>query len=280
MSRAPDFVILGAMKCGTSTLATQLRAQPGIFVTDPKEPNYFSDDEVFARGPDWYASLFAQTAPGDLAGEASTHYAKLPDHPRAAQRLADAAPTARLIYLIRDPVARAASHLMHDWTQRAMEPPLDAALERHPELVSYGCYGRQMEPWVEAMGRGAIHVDTLEAMRRDPQALLERVGRFLGREGLIWSEARGRENASAERLRTGRLDGLLLDSAPATWLRRTLVPRALRERAKARRRMAPPEVSAAARARLEAVFAEDRLRLHALFPGRPDLDAAYPFAAP
>ena len=44
----PDFLIVGAMKCGTSTLQAQLALQDGIFMTTPKEPNFFSDDAVFA----------------------------------------------------------------------------------------------------------------------------------------------------------------------------------------------------------------------------------------
>ncbi len=54
----PDFLIVGAMKCGTSTLAAQLGAQPGLFMTTPKEPNFFSDDDVYARGMAWYRALF------------------------------------------------------------------------------------------------------------------------------------------------------------------------------------------------------------------------------
>ena len=278
----PDYVILGAMKCGTSTLAAQLGEQEGIFMTTPKEPGYFSHDEVFAKGPDWYAALFEAAAPGDLRGEASTHYAKLPDLPRAAERLSAAAPGAKLIYLIRDPVARALSHLVHEWSFGKMELDADAALDRHPELIEYGLYGRQMEPWVEAMGAEAIHVDTLEAMHADPQALMDRVGRFLGREDLVWRAGESeRLNASSGRLRRRPLDGLLVHSAPATWLRRRFVPQSLRDRIKARRRPpVRPRFSAASLARLEAVFAEDRVRLHALFPGRADLDAAYPFARP
>ena len=58
LKRVPDFIIIGAMKCMTSTLHEQLAAQPGIQMSMPKEPCYFSDDAVYARGPEWYASLF------------------------------------------------------------------------------------------------------------------------------------------------------------------------------------------------------------------------------
>ncbi len=142
----PDFIIIGAMKCGTSTLAAQLAAQPGVFMTTPKEPNFFSDDDVFARGPDWYASLFADAAPGDLKGEASTHYTKLPDYPDCAARLHAALPQARLIYLTRDPVERLISHYIHEWTMRSIDCDVEEAIARHPELISYGRYEDQLAP--------------------------------------------------------------------------------------------------------------------------------------
>ncbi len=86
----PDFIIIGAMKCGTSTLYEQLAAQPGVFMCTPKEPNFFSDDRIYANGLDWYRGLFAPAPAGALCGEASTHYTKLPTHPATLERLVDA----------------------------------------------------------------------------------------------------------------------------------------------------------------------------------------------
>lgn len=276
----PDYVIIGAMKCGTSTLAAQLGAQDGVFMTDPKEPNFFSDDAVHARGMEWYRGLFAPAAPGDLKGEASTHYTKLPTHPRTLDRLSQALDRPRLVYLIRNPLDRLVSHYIHEWTMRVISDDLDTALEKHPELIEYSRYGMQIAPWIARFGPQAVHVDTLEAMKSAPQDLLDRVGRFLGCEGLAWQSDLGQMNNSAERLRRMPLDRLLIDSAPATWLRRTLVPQALRDRLKAGRRMQQrPQISPENRNRLEAIFAEDRQALHALLPGRSDLDAAYPFVS-
>jgi Sulfotransferase domain len=77
--RLPDFVLIGAMKkSGTTTLHQQLSLQSGIFMSEPKEPTFFSDDQVYAKGLDWYSSLFAVAATSDLCGESSTHYTKLP----------------------------------------------------------------------------------------------------------------------------------------------------------------------------------------------------------
>ncbi|WP_371158392.1 sulfotransferase domain-containing protein [Jannaschia sp. 2305UL9-9] len=284
MTGVPDYIIIGAMKCGTTTLARQLGGQAGLFMTDPKEPNYFSDDAVFARGPDWYADLFATAAPGDLRGEASTHYTKLPDYPDTIARLAaTAAENARFVYLIRDPTVRAVSHYIHEWTTGVIgrNTGFETAVEQHPEILSYGRYGHQIAPWLERFGPDRIHVDTLEAMTEDPQALLDRVGAFLGRTGLVWDAGEGQANASAERLRQTSLDRWLLQGRAVTWLRRTLVPQSVRDRVKAGRRLpARPTIPDDVRARMEAVFLEDRAVLHGLFPDRPDLDRAYPFASP
>ena len=66
MSARPDFMVIGAMKCATSTLHEQLARQPGLFMSTPKEPNFFSDDDVHARGMAWYEALFADAPAGSL----------------------------------------------------------------------------------------------------------------------------------------------------------------------------------------------------------------------
>ena len=98
----PSLAVIGAMKSGTTTLQVQLAAQTGVFMTTPKEPNFFSDDDVFAKGAGWYKGLFADAAPGDLKGEASTHYTKLPTYPDCLPRLAQMLDAPRLIYVIRE----------------------------------------------------------------------------------------------------------------------------------------------------------------------------------
>lgn len=273
----PDYIIIGAMKCGTSTLAAQLGAQPGVFMTTPKEPNFFSDDTVFIKGRDWYDGLFKTAAPGDLKGEASTHYTKLPDLPDALPRLVKALGTQpKLIYLIRDPFDRMISHYIHEWTQGVITTDLDTALEEHPALVNYSRYAMQIAPWIDVFGPEAVHVDTLEAMKADPDALIGRIGAFLGREDLTWRDNLEVQNVSSERLQKRKLDWLVLNNPVATFLRRALVPQALRDRLKAGRRMQTrPKLPDDARTALLEVFRTDHEALQALVPNRPDLNAAY-----
>lgn len=277
----PDFIIIGAMKCGTSTLAAQLGAQDGVFMTDPKEPNYFSDDAVFARGPGWYAGLFADAAPGALRGEASTHYTKRPDLPRTLERMQAVLPAPRLVYMIRDPMVRIVSHYIHEWSQGVLSGSIGQALDDCPALVDYGRYGYQVAPFVQAYGAGAILLTSLEELTADPAGELARVAAFLGLEAApVWQAEVGRENVSAERTRRLPLQGLVVDNPLATVLRRTLVPKAVRNWIRSSRQMKTrPAIPPDRRAALEARFAEDREALARFFPGARTLDAAYPFLA-
>jgi hypothetical protein len=254
----PDFVIIGAMKCGTTTLAAQLAAQEGVFVTTPKEPNFFSDDPVFAKGAAWYEALFDGAAPGDLKGEASTHYTKTPTHPEAAARMHAAVPNARLIYLMRDPAARAISHYIHEWTQGVIAGDLDEALSRHPELIAYSRYDLQLAPWQALYGADAILTLRLEDMNADPQGTLDRVAAHLGRPGAFrWRDDLGAQNVSAERIRKFPLYDLLIEHPVAAALRRTLAPRWLRAAIKGRLQMRErPEPSEASRRRLAEAVGE------------------------
>ena len=275
----PDFLIIGAMKCATSTLAAQLAAQPSVFLTVPKEPEFFSDDAIHARGRAWYETLFAEAPPGACKGEASTGYTKLPTHPHAVARIRDLVPEVRLIYIIRNPLDRLVSHYIHEWTTGVIDGDLRSALSHHPELVDYGCYGRQIAPYVDAFGTDRILLLTLDAMTRDPQAMLARVHGFIGATGTPrWQSERERMNASEERFRRLPFHKLLVNNPAARRLRHALVPKAVRERIRRGRQITDrPGLDAADLARLRPVFAEDRDRLRALFPGRADIEGCYPF---
>jgi len=277
----PDFLIIGAMKCGTSTLAAQLAAQPGVFMTEPKEPNFFSDDAVFARGRGWYEGLFADAAPGALKGEASTHYTKLPTHPDALARMAGMLAAPRLVYMIRDPLDRLVSHYIHAWSEGTIRTGLSDALEARPELVDYGRYAMQIAPYVDHYGAEAVCLTSLERLTADPGGELARIGAFLGLPApAVWQAEEARHNVSAERVRRFPGYALAVDNPVATALRRALVPKGLRSAVRARLTMrARPALTAEETARLRPVFAGDRAALARLLPEGPDLSASYPWLA-
>lgn len=263
MKAPPDFVIIGAMKAATSTLHDQLAQQTGIAMSEPKEPSYFSDDEVFARGLGWYGSCFAAAGNDDLRGESSTHYAKLPDLPQAAARLHAHRPDARIIYVLRHPIDRLVSHFMHGWSEGWYGDSISEAIERDASLVDYGRYAMQVRPWLERFGAERILLVAYDGLRSRPQTELDRLGRFLGvGSPLIWRDDLGARNVSSERVRQNWFRRWFVDPVWATALRRAAVPKALRTRVRERMQMRQrPTLSDTERTRLAATFDADLAEL-------------------
>ena len=229
----PDFIIIGAMKSATSTLHSQLALQSGIFMSTPKEPNYFSDDDIYARGEAWYESLFSEAKNGDLCGESSTHYTKLPDYPLTIERMAKQLVNPKLIYVMRHPIERLTSHYIHQWSQNKFKCDINDAIDRYHELTAYSCYARQLEPYIEQYGCENILIVFTENIKADPQTQLERIAEFIGYTGNVrWESGLSAQNVSRERIRPFPGYQWILESKMMTLLRRTLVPKSIRNRVK------------------------------------------------
>jgi hypothetical protein len=231
--RLPDFLVIGAMKCATSSLHAQLAAQPGIAMSAPKEPNFFGDDETYARGISWYSSLFPTDNGTLLVGESSTQYTKFPTYPSAAQRIQRILPDARLVYVIRHPVERLVSHYIHDWTMRKINCPLDEAIDRYPALVDCGKYAMQLSQYLAYFDSDQILVVFFERLTSYPHEEFDRICRFLGYPGkAAWNDNDAEHNVSTQRLRASPVRDLLVDAPLLRAIRRQLVPRAIRSAVK------------------------------------------------
>jgi len=110
--RFPNLVIIGAMKCATTSLHYCLSLHPDIQMSQPKELSFFLSEENYAKGLDWYASHFRK--PALVHGEATPGYAYFPFFSGVAERMARTIPNAKLIYMVRDPIDRVISHYIHD----------------------------------------------------------------------------------------------------------------------------------------------------------------------
>lgn len=209
----PDFLIIGAQKCGTSSLYTYLTRHPAILPAIPaplaKEVHFF--DLNHGKGPAWYRSHFptrhhVETASRRLgvralAGEATPYYLF---HPRAPELIAATLPEVKLIVMLRDPVKRAYSHYQHEVALGFERLPFEEALEReddrlageaermledptynsfnhqHYSYLARGRYAEQLEVWYSLFPRERILVLRSEDFFADPDACFRRVLRFLG----------------------------------------------------------------------------------------------------
>ncbi len=196
MIHRPDFIVIGAMKSATTTLHEQLARQPGIFMSRPKEPNFFSDDEFYTRGRSWYAAIFDKAGQTELRGESSTHYAKLPTYPRTVERMVRHLPHLKLIYLMRHPIDRLMSQYVHEVTAGRINVGVAARRSSGiPNLLTTAVTPCNCSPSWTRMGSTNVLPVFFPRLVRHSQFELERIGRFLGHRGVLrWDESLGPQN--------------------------------------------------------------------------------------
>lgn len=272
-ARLPDFLLIGAAKSGTSTLHQYLRRHSGIFLPKLKEPEFFSDDSMYARGVDWYGSLFEQAAANQLCGEASTTYTRWPHTADAAARIAKLLPRAKLIYIMRHPVDRAYSHYAHHM-RLGVTMTFEEALAKDSIYMDCSLYMMQIERYLRYFPRESFLFLFFSDMQRDIDSVLRQAESFLDLahedlpgKGLIHANPGGSDHFiryhTTRRLRC--LPGL-----PAVI---DLIPQPIRKRMYARFRASPLGQRLDRCYRLQPMRSETRRDLLAYF-GKPNLDLA------
>ncbi|NER51570.1 MAG: hypothetical protein F6J92_33995, partial [Symploca sp. SIO1A3] len=107
-------VIIGAMKCGTTSLFYYLSEHPQITAAKDKEPHFFSYDSNFAKGMSCYQALWDWQPEHLIALEASSTYTMHPKYLDVPERIAQVKDAEfRFIYVMRHPFARIESHIRH-----------------------------------------------------------------------------------------------------------------------------------------------------------------------
>ena len=177
----PDFLVIGAMKAGTTSMYRYLRDHPQIQMSTTKELHFFSEPDVWGRGWEWYGSQFPERRPETVAmGEASTTYTKFPELPGVAARIAEHLPEAKLVYLVRHPVERMRSQYLHRVGEATESRPIDRALLEDPSYLHWSQYAMQIEQYLEHFERSRMLITTSESLRTDRAAILAEVYGFLG----------------------------------------------------------------------------------------------------
>src|ERR1700761_6059402 len=99
----PNLIIIGGLKCGTTSIHHYLGLHPGIQMSKPKELNFFVEELNWDLGLDWYASRFDSAF--KVRGESSPHYTNLPRFRGVPERIKEhVGDDVRLLYMVRDPI--------------------------------------------------------------------------------------------------------------------------------------------------------------------------------
>jgi hypothetical protein len=178
--RRPNYLVIGAMKSGTTSLHGYLGAHPQVFASRVKEIQYFVGGDVWARGLDWYLSHFADATDEIAVGEASPQYTFAPWFPGIPERIASVLPEARLIYLVRDPVQRMRSNWIHQVIAGRESRPLDDVLMHDAQTQNSSRYGYQARLFLEHFPREQLLIMESDRLRSDQATALREVATFLG----------------------------------------------------------------------------------------------------
>ena len=290
MARLPDFVIIGAARCGTTSLYAYLREHPQVFMSSEKETDYFSlgdlpSDEVPALAAPWraktraeYEAFFRDAGDAHAVGEASPTYLF---YPRSAERLRHAIPDAKLICVLRDPVERAYSHFA---LARKMgfetETDFEAAVAREDErwrtdrsmrftYARASFYRDGLAEFFARFPRERILVLRFEDLSSDTAGTMRRVHAFVGVDPEFVADVAVRHNRSML-----PKSGLVREAfgrpfRVRRFLQRHLPPRLVTRLGNLIMRP-PPGLAKDVRARLLPRFVDDVRRLETLL----DLDLA------
>jgi hypothetical protein len=236
LRRLPEILVIGTQRGGTSSLFRFLAAHPDVRRPVRKEIEYFAADHH--RGRRWYRAHFPIRPATTRSMDCTPQYLF---HPHAARRAAEEVPDARIVALLREPVARAHSHWRHmatlgheplgfadaiaaepertdeAWQRMVDDPGFDDRDVMRFSYVRRGQYAEHLEAWAARFPPEQLLVMASERLFAEPAAALAEIERFLG---LGASHVDSLANASGAHT----VDGSGLDPATADELRAVFAP--------------------------------------------------------
>ncbi|HSM06108.1 MAG TPA: sulfotransferase [Longimicrobiales bacterium] len=209
----PTFIIIGAQKCGTTSLHTYLGLHPEIGVSREKELNFFlrPDGE---RDLDWYRSWFDPSKP--VRGEASPGYTNHPLRQGVPERMHAVVPDARLIFVVRDPLKRALSQYRHYCADRREDRSAEEALGKPgSKYIVRSRYAFQLDRYLPIYPLERILVVQQERLLDRREETLSDIFRWLGVDPTFRSPLFGfRRHRSDRKRRRTDLGERIAASAP------------------------------------------------------------------
>jgi hypothetical protein len=179
-NRLPDFVCVGAMRAGTTTLYDYCAQHREIGVSRVKETDYFIKSKNLNRGLNWYKGQFPKRT--KICGEFSPNYSKALAFPNVPERMHATLPNAKIIYIVRHPVDRAISQYNHAYLSGKNPPDVAHLMGSHEweHLIDTSSYHRQIKAFLKHYHASQLLVLNFDDLTKKPMETLSRVADFLG----------------------------------------------------------------------------------------------------
>lgn len=249
MAHAPDFLIIGAARSGTTALHAYLRQHPKIFMPSVKEMNYFAyaGQTLAVTGPgadfinnavtdaDGYAAYFKDAPEGAVTGEASPLYLY---EPKAPENIKAMAPDTKMIAMLRDPVEQAYSHYMYATKSLVEEEPdFKTALLSEQQRAEMGWqpmfgyskfarYGEQLARYYDLFPKEQILLLDYQDYQERPLEVLQKIMAFVGVDDTFAPDMSWRPNAGG-RPKSQWFQDFLIKPNPITGTISKLIPHAM-----------------------------------------------------
>jgi len=221
--RTPVFFVVGAQKAGTTSLHDWLAQQPDVCLPTLKETHYFSHDQRYEKGLDWYMRQFPRCADGSVVGEVDPEYMY---HACAPERIAEVCPEAKIVFILRSPLERAYSQYLMS-VRRGLErlsfydalasedertgPGADPALAEHLGYMGRGRYAAQIARFRKALPGGSFLIVKFDELvsGETGAGTYGRICRFIGLGSSPSIADRSRKSNVASEPRSGMLADIL-----------------------------------------------------------------------
>jgi hypothetical protein len=181
----PNLIVIGAAKCGTTSIHRYLDLHPDVYMAVPRDipmkamKYFWREDWRERRG--WYESHFDSDRA--VRGEASPAYTAFAFHPGVPARIHELVPDARLIYLVRDPIERIVSH----WVQRRADEdgtPFERYMRDYERpdnpIVCPSRYWTQIQQYLPFFDRSRLLIIDQHDLRTRRRETMREVFRFVG----------------------------------------------------------------------------------------------------
>ncbi len=185
MSRLPDFIIIGAAKCGTTSLHSYLQQHPQIYLCSQKETFFFINESVRFKLKPWgavtefedYLAFFEGAPINSIVGEISTNYYAYSESAKLIQNLI---PQVKIIAILRDPADRAFSHYSMFVSAGHEKEDFSNFIEKDNRYVTKGFYYSELLPFFEVFEKEQIKVLLFDDLCKNPIGFMQDLFRYVG----------------------------------------------------------------------------------------------------
>lgn len=174
------FFVIGAARCGTTSLYRALEKHPKIFTSAVKEPRYFAGNRD--KGWEWYRNLYKDAPDSAVCGDFSPNYTNASEANWIAPRIHCAYPDAKLIYLVRNPISCAISNWRMVSELLGEKIPFGECYDGPWSFSVYhrSCFFRQISAYRKLYSDDQILCVPLELIRKDPNEWMNRIYAHIG----------------------------------------------------------------------------------------------------